>query len=970
MYFHNLFACSLWSASLRRGAGVLFFGIMFSLITNAQEISTQFVRNERPEASDWVESTLKRLSLEEKVAQLVFPSALGTYHAQDSDPWRELEKYVVTRKVGGLVLSVGDVYEYALMVNKLQKVSDVPLLIGGDFEYGAAMRVHRATMFPRAMAIGATRNPGYAYEVGRVTAVEGRALGVHQNYAPTIDVNNNPKNPVINTRSYGDDVKLVTEMGSAFVRGTQDGGMIATVKHFPGHGDTDVDTHLGLVTLNFDKKHFESIEFPPFRAAIKAGAKSVMVGHISLPAYDTIKGIPATVSPRIMSDLLRKDFGFDGLVVTDAMRMRGVASKYGPGEASVLAIKAGTDIVLMPADIDLAIDAIIAAVRRGEISEERIDASVRRVLQAKQGVGLDQDRMVNVGKISSVVAMRGYEMLAAEIARRAVTVLGNKHDILPLSPLDTKKIADIEVADTEDPKNGRLFHSLLRDRRQNIDFAKIDPRSNDAEYDAALKSAKGAEIIICQLNLFTRSGEMTGFISRRQKDFLTHAFTLGKPVILISFGNPYIVMDLPKVDAYVCGYSEAEVMQQAVAEVLFAESPAQGKLPITIPGVYKFGDGVEYPLTRLRHGLPEEVGFIRDSLDVVDRIVNQAISDSSFPGAAMVVVKDGVIAHEKAYGSFDYEPYSKRVDLNTMFDLASVTKVISTTSAIMRLVGEGKIKLDDPVVKYFPKFGQHGKEHITLYNLMVHNSGLVGWARFFVYCKTPQQLVDSVFASRLMYKTGDSTLYSDLGLITVGKIIEKVTGTKLDRYVDSVFFKPLGMTNTMYNPPKQLWSRVMPTEVDTFWRKTGIAVHGTVHDENASVLGGVSGHAGLFSNASNLAILLQMELNGGVYGGKRYLKEDVLRKFTARQSPKSSRGIGWDTKISPRGWSGKLLSEKTWLHTGFTGTSVVTDPTRNLIVVFLTNRVYPTRENQKIGSVRAKVHDAIVRSLIQEQDQR
>jgi beta-N-acetylhexosaminidase len=961
---------SFWVTCLRKWPGMLLVGIILCSSSSAQEVSTQFVTSSTPVPSDWVESTLKRLSLEEKVAQLVFPSTLGIYYAQDSDPWREIEKYVSKRGVGGLVLSVGDVYEYALLVNKLQKAADVPLLIGGDFEYGAAMRVHRATTFPRAMAIGATRNPGYAYEVGRVTAVEGRALGIHQNYAPTIDVNNNPKNPVINTRSYGDDVKLVTEMGSAFVRGTQDGGMIATVKHFPGHGDTDVDTHLGLVTLNFDKQHFESIEFPPFRAAIKAGAKSVMVGHISLPAYDTGKGIPATVSPRIMTDLLRKDFGFDGLVVTDAMRMRGVASKYGPGEASVLAIKAGTDIVLMPADIDLAIDAIVAAVKRGEISEQRIDASVRRVLQTKQGVGLDRDRMVNAGRISSVVSTRDHEMLAMQIARRAVTVLGNKHDILPLSPLDTKKIADIEVADTEDPKNGRLFHSLLRDRRPNIDFARIDPRSNDVEYASALETAKKADLIICQLNLFTRSGEMTGFISRKQKEFLTRTFTLGKPVILISFGNPYIVMDLPKVDAYVCAYSEAEVMQQSVAEVIFAEYPAEGKLPITIPGRYKFGDGVEYPKTRLRQGLPEEVGFIRDSLDVVDGIIDQAIKDSAFPGASLVIVKDGLIVHQKAYGSFDYEPYSNRVDVNTMFDLASVTKVISTTSAIMRLVGEGKIKLDDPIVKYFPKFGQHGKEHITLYNLMVHNSGLVAWAKFYEYCKTPQQLVDSVFASRLIYKTGDSTLYSDLGLITTGKIIEKVTGTTLDHYVDSVFFVPLGMTSTMFNPPQRLRSRVMPTEVDTFWRRTGTAVRGTVHDENASVLGGVSGHAGLFSTAPNLAVLLQMELNGGVYGGKRYLKEDVLHKFTARQSPKSSRGIGWDTKISSRGWSGKLLSEQTWLHTGFTGTSVITDPTRNLIVVFLTNRVYPTRENQKIGSVRPKVHDAIVRSLMQEQDVR
>jgi CubicO group peptidase (beta-lactamase class C family) len=722
------------------------------------------------------------------------------------------------------------------------------------------------------------------------------------------------------------------------------------------------------VSLGFDKKRFESVEFPPFKAAIDAGVQSVMVGHIAAPALDDGPGIPATVSPRITTDLLRKELHFEGLIVTDAMRMRGVATKYGSGEASVLAVKAGTDIVLMPADIDVAIDAIVAAVKRGEIAEQRIDSSVRRLLEAKERAGLDRDRMVNVGKISSVVGSRAHEMLAMQIARRAVTVLGNKNEILPLSPLDTRKIADIEVADTEDPKNGRAFHSLLRDRRNNIEFAKVDPRSNDGEYEAALETARGADMIVCQLNLSTRSGEMTGFISRKQKEFLTRAFTLGKPVVLISFGNPYVVMDLPRVDAYVCAYSEAEVMQQAVAEVLFAEEPAMGKLPITIPGRYKFGDGVEYVKTRLRRGFPEEVGFIRDSLDVVDAMVNQAISDSAFPGAALVIVKDGLIVHEQAFGSYDYEPYSKRVDMNTMFDLASVTKVTSTTSAMMRLVSEGKVKLEDRVVKYFPKFGQNGKEHITLYNLMVHNSGLVGWGKFYEISKTPQQLVDSVFAARLIYKTGDSTIYSDLGLITMGKIIEKVTNTTLDRYVDSVFFKPLGMTSTMYNPPEKLWGRVMPTEVDNFWRMTGKAVRGTVHDENAMVLGGVSGHAGLFSTAPNLVVLLQMELNGGTYGGMRYLKEDVVKRFTTRQSTKSSRGIGWDTKISPRGWSGTLLSDKTWLHTGFTGTSVVTDPTRNLIVVFLTNRVNPTRDNQKIGSVRPKVHDAIVRALMQERE--
>jgi beta-glucosidase-like glycosyl hydrolase/CubicO group peptidase (beta-lactamase class C family) len=906
---------------------------------------------------------MDRLTLEEKVAQLVFVWTPGKYFPDNSEGWRELERLTVERKLGGFIFSIGDVYSFAVQINKLQKMSDLPLLIASDFEYGTGMRIRSATTFPRAMAAGATRNPNYAYEIGRITALEGRAVGVEQNYAPTVDVNNNPRNPVINTRSFGDDVQLVSEMGAAFVKGTQDGGMIATIKHFPGHGDTDVDTHLGLMTLNYDKEHYEKVEFPPFEAAIEAGAKSVMVGHIAVPAYDTAAGIPATVSPHIITRVLKNHLKFDGLVVTDAMAMRAISDKYGPGEASVLAVKAGTDLVLMPLDAGVAIDAIVAAVRRGEISEQRIDASVRKLLAMKQWVGLDRGRFVDVDKVSEIVHVREHELLAEEIARKAVTVLGNERNVLPLSKADARKILDLVISDAEDPSDGRHFHGLLRDRHAILDFVKVDSRSDSAEYDAALESARTADLILCQLHFYTRSGEQTGFIPKKQVDFLGKVIALGKPVIAIAFGNPYVAMEFPRTDAYVCAYSDALVMQQAVAEVLFAEEPARGKLPVTIPGVFKFGDGVEYPKQTLRTGLPEEAGIDSEELRKVDRIIEAAIKDSAFPGAVLLVAKDGIIVHDRAYGSYDYGIYSKRVDVNTIYDLASVTKVIATTSAVMRLVDERKVKLTDPVVNYIPQFGQNGKEKITIYNLMVHNSGLPAWRRFYDFCTTPQCVLDSIYATPLVYETGDSTIYSDLGLITMGKVIEQVSHTTLDRFVDSVFFKPLGMTNTMYNPPQRLWSRIAATEVDTFWRRTGQAVLGTVHDENASVLGGVSGHAGLFSTASDLTIMMQMLLNGGTYGGTRYLKAETIKRFTTRQSEQSTRGIGWDLKSPSHSWAGTLLSNRTFLHTGFTGTSVAADPERNLIIILLTNRVYPTRNNLKISTVRPQVHDAVLRAL-------
>jgi CubicO group peptidase (beta-lactamase class C family) len=356
-------------------------------------------------------------------------------------------------------------------------------------------------------------------------------------------------------------------------------------------------------------------------------------------------------------------------------------------------------------------------------------------------------------------------------------------------------------------------------------------------------------------------------------------------------------------------------------------------------------------------------GFEVARMNEIDKVVTSAIKDSAFPGAVLLVAKDGMVAYHKAFGRMDYQRYSKSMQLNTIYDLASVTKVISTTSAVMKLVDEGKIRLENPVVSYLPQFGRNGKAGISVYNLMVHNSGLPAWRKFYEFCNDPACVLDSVFATPLIYRTGDSTVYSDLGLITLGKIVEKVSGVSLDRYVDSLFFKPLGMNSTMYNPPQELWGNVAPTEVDTYWLKTGVAVCGRVHDENAAVLGGVSGHAGLFSTASDLAILLQMLLDGGTYGGKHYINESTIRLFTQRQSEKSSRGIGWDMKSLKNSWAGSLMSNKTFLHTGFTGTSVAVDPERNLIVVFLTNRVNPSRTFQKIFDVRPKLHDAVVRAL-------
>ena len=923
------------------------------------------LKREEPPASDerWVERTLASLTLEEKAAQMVFTWTLSPAMSEDSREWLELERLARDRKLGGFIFSIGDVYAYAAQINKLQRLAELPLLIGVDFEWGPGMRIKNSTTFPRAMAIGATRNTDYAYQVGKATALESRALGVHHNYAPDVDVNTSAHNPVINTRAFGDDVELVSQMGAAFVRGTQDGGVIATAKHFPGHGDTDVDTHLRLMQLDATRERLDSLELKPFKAAFEAGALSVMVGHIAVPALDTGAGIPATVSPLLTTRLLKEDMGFEGLVVTDAMVMHGVSSRYHPGESTVLAVKAGTDLVLMPEDADVAINAIVRAVRRGEISQERIDHSVRKLLQMKQWIGLDRERLVDLDKISAVVGSPEHRALAKEIAQRSITVLGNTSGLLPLSHTDTIRILDLVIADTEDPDVGQQVHHELRTRHRRTVYERIDPHSNRQEYDTALAAASRADLVICQLHFYTRSGQMTGFIPDSMRSLIQSVLAMGKHVIGISFGNPYVVTDFPSMETYVCAYSSAEVVNEAVVEVLFGEEAASGKLPITIPGVYRYGDGVEYPKTALRAGEPAEAGFEPRKLAAVDERIHQAVRDSAFPGAVLLVARDGVIVHERGYGSFEYGAATPMVTPASIYDLASVTKVIATTSAVMRLVEEGRLSLDDPVARTIPQFAQAGKEHVTLYNLMVHNSGLPAWRTFYNFCETPECVLDSIYATPLVYARGDSTLYSDLGLITVGKMVEAVSGSRLDRYVDSVFFAPLGMRRTFYNPPAGLFDRIVPTEVDTYWKKTGVAVRGRVHDENAATLGGVSGHAGLFSTASDLAKLLQMLLNGGVYDGTRYLKPETIKRFTARQSESSSRAIGWDSRSRAGSFSGDFASASSYLHTGFTGTSVVVDPENRMIVVFLTNRVHPTRDSRKISGVRVDVHNAVYSAL-------
>jgi beta-N-acetylhexosaminidase len=915
------------------------------------------------------------MTLEEKAGQMVMVLAFGNFVNAESEEFARLSHLIEERAIGGVILSHGDVYESAYLLNRLQSKARIPLLVSADLESGLAMRIRRGTPFPNAMAIGATRDTALAFAVGKAIGQEARAIGIHQNYAPVADVNTNPRNPIINTRAFGDDVNLVQNMVVAFARGTQEAGVLATVKHFPGHGDTGLDSHLELPVLPFSRGRLDSIELRPFRAAIDHGTRSVMIAHLGVPAIERNISLPASLSRNIIEDLLRKEFGFGGLVVSDAMEMQGVVRGYSVTESTLKAIEAGTDIILLPLNAEVALTSIVAAVKNGEISKERIDSSVRRILETKHALGLDRGRLTDLSLIDSEVGSREHWQLARTVARKGMTLLRDDGRILPLTQKPWRRIAAVVITDAEESRSdinrptspfsneatGSYFVQLLGRRLGKVDVARLSPASNESDFQEALTKVRRADLLLLSLHARVRSSSGRIGLPENLRIFAEKAERLDIPKAAVVFGNPYVAAHFPDTDVLLCAYGESEPIAEAAAEALCGEIPVRGKLPVAIPGAFSFGSGIDKPQQRLRKDDPVVVGFDPTKIRRVDSVVYDGIRDSAFSAAQLAVVKDGELIWDRAYGKYSYDAASREINGDALFDLASVTKVIATTSAIMKLYDQGLLRLDDPVSKYLPAFKDGLKATMTIRHLLLHRGGFPPFRKFWEFCPTSAAMMDSVFATPLIAAPGDTTIYSDLGFMTLGKIVEKVAGRTLAEFTQREFFEPLGMRNTAYLPDPELRRRAVATEYDSLWRKR--LVQGTVHDENAEFMGGISGHAGLFSTAEDLAVFVQMLLNGGTYGGKRYLRESTIATFVATGQEGGERWLGWDKK-SPKGSSaGSLFSASSYGHTGFTGTSVWVDPDRHLGVIFLTNRVHPTRANTKLFKIRPVLHDMIVGSL-------
>jgi len=915
------------------------------------------------------------MTLEEQAGQLVGILSTGHYVSAESDESLALLRAVRENSVGALVIPQGDVYETAVMVDRLQTEARVPLLVTADLERGLAMRVRRGTYFPDAMALGATGKAEYAYEVGRAIAEEARALGIHQNFAPVADINTNPSNPVINTRAFSDDRELVSAMVRSFVRGTEAGGLIATAKHFPGHGDTGTDSHLELPFLRLTRARLDTLELVPFVAAIEAGVGSVMIGHLAVPSLEQGSREPASLSRWLITDLLKGDLGYTGLIVSDAMEMQGVVRGYSVGQSTVMALQAGIDLVLLPPDVDVAVGAIAAAVRSGELSRERFEESVRKILTIKERLGLAARRHTDLSGIAARVGTRAHAALARRVARDAITLLKNDADLLPLTPGNAQKALAVIIADSDESRTevhrpssaqtsepmGAYFTQLLRGKLGQMETLRLHPGSGPQDFESVSKRMKLADLVLIAVYSKVRTSSGRIGLPQRLKEFAAEAGKLNRRSVGVVFGNPYIAGSLTGCGAVLCAYTDAEVLVESAVEAMMGEIDIRGRLPVTIPKAYPFGSGIALPQATLRRDDPAAAGFDPTRLCSVDSLMESAIRDSAFPGAQVAIVKDGALVWNRSYGTFTYDFSSRGITGATLFDLASLTKVVATTTALMVLVDRGKIRLDDPVSRYIPALARQPYAAITIRHLLLHRGGFPPFRNLWQFCPSPEAALDSIYTTPLVAAPGDTTLYSDLGFITLGKVVECVSGMSLAAFVDSEITGPLGMRNTLYRPPADRWPTVAPTEYDSLWRK-GL-VQGTVHDENAAFLGGVSGHAGLFSNASDLALFVRMLMPGTRSGGKRIVSDSVIALFTRERPAGQDRFLGWDSK-SPRAPSaGTLLSASSFGHTGFTGTSIWVDPERSLGVILLTNRVHPTRANLKIRTVRPLLHDAVVSSL-------
>ncbi len=940
--------------------------------------------------SHWADSVFKTLTPEERIAQLFMVAA---YSNKDKKHFKEIKKLVQEYKIGGLIFFQGGPVRQAMLANAYQSYSKVPLFMSMDAEWGLAMRLDSTTKFPRQMTLGAIQNDSLVYEMGAEIARQCKRLGMQINFAPVVDINNNPLNPVISNRSFGENKYNVTRKALMYMKGMQDNGVLANAKHFPGHGDTDSDSHKTLPTVKCSRGRLDTLELYPFKKLISQGLGSMMVAHLSIPALDTTCNQASTLTKSIVTGLLKDTLGFKGLVFTDALNMKGVSKFYKPGEVDVKALIAGNDVLLFPEDVPTAIKEIKAAIERCDISQEEIDKRCMKILLAKQWTGLNRYSKIKIKDLYNDLNTPNAELINRKLTEASLTLLQNKNNLIPLQKLDTLKIASLSLG----YKELNIFQQTLSNYSPMKHFG-IDKDAKQGAFDTVLAELKNYNLVIIHINNTNNKPDKNFGLTPQVMAMLKAVMKQNKVIVNVA-ANPYILAKMDSLqfaDGLIMSYEENDYSNSYSAQLIFGGVAASGKLPITPSPDFTIGTGIQTKAIRFKYTIPEELGADSKALSKIDSIALKGIKDKVYPGCQIFVAKNGKVIYQKSFGfhTYDNELPVKNDDL---YDLASITKIAATTATIMKLVDEKKMNMDEHLGTYLPQLAGSNKQNIVLREMLTHQAGLKDWIPFWVktmdngeykksiYNKTrtdsfPRRVAENLYITKnyedTIYKQIiESPLkdagkyhYSDMGYYFLKKIIEAKTFVPEERYVVKYFYAPLGLPTMGYKPRDRFdLKRIVPTENDTKFRKQLII--GDVHDPGAAMLGGVGGHAGLFSNANDLAVLMQLFMNKGEYGGVRYFDSTTVSEFTKCQYCKDNRrGIGFDKpemnpdKDSPVCGCVSYLS---FGHAGFTGTLAWADPANGLVYIFLSNRVNPSATENKLAKsgIRTKIQEIIYEAV-------
>jgi len=937
---------------------------------------------ETSQETKWVDSIYTQMTFEEKVGQLFMVAA---YSNKDTVHFNAVEKLVTQNKVGGLIFFQGGPVRQAKLTNRFQAKSKVPLFIGIDAEWGLSMRLDSTYKYPWNTTLGAIKDLRLIEKVGENMAQEAKRIGAHFNFVPVLDINTNPKNPIIGHRSFGENKVNVTEHAIAIMEGIQSQGVFCTGKHFPGHGDTALDSHYALPLVNFTKDRLEKVELYPYKRMFDEGLVSVMVAHLNIPSIEPRDNFPTSVSYNVVTNLLQEELGFDGLIFTDALNMKAASKFMKPGDIDLEAFMAGNDILLFAENVPLAYQKISEAYNNGLITEERLAKSVKKILAHKFKIGLNNYKPVDIKNIASDLNTTFKDALQYQLFEHATTVLKNKDNILPIKNLD-QKIAYVKLGDDV---NSYFVNTIKK-------YTEITEISED-NIDSLKVRLKDYNTVIVGFHKSDRAWKKHDF-SETELLWLQE-IAKNNVVILDAFTKPYslsAISSFDDIEGVVMSYQNGDIAQEVSAQLLFGAFEPQGKLPVTINEEFKEGFGLRTEkLNRLGFTAPENVGMSPSILSKIDTYAKKAIDGKMAPGMQILVARRGKVIFQKSYGYHTYDKQTK-VSNSDIYDVASITKMVATLPNVMQQYDKGKVTLDSKLGGMLPMFQGTNKQDIIFKDLLSHYAKLQAWIPFYKNTldaeKCPSDKIYSLYNKEgfnyqvaenlyirndyqdsILKQIADSKLldkkeykYSDFTFIILKEYLEKATGKTLDKLSTENFYRTLGMNNTMFNPLRKFdYSVIPPTENDNYFRHT--IIQGYVHDMTAAMQGGVAGHAGIFSNAMDIAKMMQLYLQKGNYGDKQYFSPSTFDTFNTCHFclEGNRRGLGFDKpQLGKEGPTCGCVSMSSFGHTGFTGTIAWADPETEIVYVFLSNRTYPG--NTEVNKLSKENIREDIQKIIQE----